>query len=286
MRVAPPKQPNNFKAGILVVLVVVSILIMTVWYREGSTGILHGTRNVVQTTTAPIVAAGEWVTSPIRSFGNWVSDLGVSRSKLLQIRNQNDELRARIARLEEANLQYKRLDALIGEASDLKYSGVAATVIGLPLNSWEQVITVDKGTKDGIRTDMPVMGPSGLLGQVVSVGAKYARVRLITDQRSGVASLIQRGRYPGVTKGSFTGSLTLNFVSVEATVTAGDVVLTSGLGGIYPKGLTIGEVIEVSSETNALYKKIRLLPANNLSTIEQVLILTNTSPAVPTTGGE
>lgn len=285
MRIAPPKETKTMRTGLLVLLLVISLVITTVWFREGTNGPIHKTRIMVQSVASPIGAVGEWATTPVRSFGRWVSDIGVSRSQLIALRSQNDELRARVVKLEEANLQYKRLDALLGEAANQNYSGVAASVIGLPVNSWEQVITVDKGTKAGIRVDMPVTGSRGLLGQVIEVGANYAKVRLITDQRSGVASMLQRGRKTGITKGSLTGSLTLEFVQSDVKVIAGDVILTSGLGGLYPRGLTIGEVLEVSSEANALYQSIKVLPANDLTSLEEVLILTNTSPQVEAGAG-
>lgn len=255
---------------------------MTWWSRESDTGPLHQTRVAVNTVAAPISRAGKWLSTPFRSFFAWVDDLGVSRGELKELRTQNKELRSRVVALEETRLDNQRLAQLVTSTNAQGYKGIDATVISMPPGSWEQVITVDKGTKAGVAINMPVLGPYGLLGQVVEVGPSYSRVRLTTDQKSGIASLIQRGRESGITKGTIKGGLTLDFVSNESTVTAGDVVLTSGIGGVYPKGLLIGEVLEVSKETNSLYKSIKLSPANDISTVENVLILTNTAPSVDT----
>jgi len=284
LKVALNTETNKRKIGWLILLVALSIILMTVWSRESDTGPIHRVRVATETVAAPISSAGKWVSTPFRGFFSWMSDLGVSRGQLSELRDQNKELRARVVALEETRLDNKRLSELINSTNAQGYKGVTATVIGLPPSAWNQVIITDKGSKDGIEINMPALGPYGLIGQVIEVGPTYSRIRLLTDQKSGVASLIQRGRKTGITKGSISGDLMLDFISAESTVTAGDVVLTSGLGGVYPKGLLIGEVLEVSKETNALYKSIKLTPANDISTVENVLILTDTAPSTDSLG--
>lgn len=284
MKVAPTIENNKRRVGWLVLLLALSIILMTVWSRESDTGPLHRVRVATQVVASPISAVGKWVSTPFRGFFAWMSDLGVSRGQLSELQDQNKELRARVVALEETRLDNQRLSDLLNSTNAQGYKGVTATVIGLPQNAWNQVIIVDKGSNDGVKINMPVLGPYGLLGQVVEVGPTFARIRLLTDQKSGVASLIQRGRQNGITRGSITGDLMLDFVSADSTVTAGDVVLTSGLGGVYPKGLMIGEVLEVSRETNSLYKTIKLTPANDIGTVENVLILTDTAPSTDTLG--
>lgn len=270
------------KIGWLLVFVALSLVLMTVWSREPDTGVLHRTRVATQAVAAPVSRVGMWVTSPFRNFFTWMGDIGVSRGQVVELQKQNKELRTRVVELEEARLQDERLAALEKNATLLGYEGVEATVIGLPPNNWTQVLTVDKGTAHGIDIGMPVVGPNGLLGQVTEVGPGYSRVRLTTDQRSGVASLIQRSRASGIAKGTLEGSIMLDFISIESTLTAGDVIVTSGKGGIYPKGLIVGEVLEVSKETNSLYKRVRVTPANTVNSVESVMILTNTAPATDT----
>lgn len=284
MKVAPNTENSKRRIGWLILFVALSIILMTVWSRESDTGPLHRARVATGVIATPVSTAGKWVSTPFRGFFSWMSDLGVSRGQLSELREQNKELRARVIALNETRLDNQRLSDLLNSTNAQGYKGVTATVIGLPPNAWNQAIIVDKGTKDGIEINMPVLGPYGLLGQVIEVGPTYSKVRLLTDQKSGVASLIQRGRKTGITKGSISGDLMLDFISSESTVTAGDVVLTSGLGGVYPKGLLIGEVLEVSKETNALYKSIKLTPANDISTVENVLILTDTAPSTESLG--
>jgi rod shape-determining protein MreC len=266
-------QKGGPRPGWLILFVALSIVIITLWHREPDTGMLHRVRAGFHAASAPVSAAGEFVTRPARGFFVWASDLGVSRTQLDELRTQNQRLRARVAELEEDRLENERLRGLVDlkQAQDLE--SVAARVIGRPANAWEGVITIDRGSADGIGTGMPVVGASGLLGQTVTVGEHASRVRLITDQRSGVAALVQRSRAEGIVHGSIDGQLTLDFVSTEATVTAGDVVITSGMGGIYPKGLVIGEVTSVERLANSLFQAIELEPAERLTGLEEVLVI-------------
>ncbi|PKQ15957.1 MAG: rod shape-determining protein MreC [Actinobacteria bacterium HGW-Actinobacteria-7] len=282
----PGNETPRSRPGWLILFVALAIVITTAWYREADTGLLHKTRSVVQASTAPVSAAGEWATRPARGFISWVTDLGVSRSQLEQLRAQNQRLRSRVSELEEARIENIRLRKLVKITQAGNREAVAASVIGRPSNQWENAITIDRGTADGIKVGMPVVGPRGLLGQTVSVSARSSRVRLLTDQRSGVAALVQRTRAAGIVKGSIDGHLSLEFVSTETTVRAGDVVITSGIGGVYPKGLIVGEAIDVKREPNALFQTITLEPAGGLAGLEEVLVLTGAPPAVLQSGGE
>lgn len=240
----------------------------------------------MQVVAAPASAAGEFVTRPARGLFNWASDLGVSRSQLEALRAQNDELRKRVSDLEESRLENERLKGLVSFVQSSKTAAVGARVIGRPTNSWEGVITIDRGTDDQIRAGMPVVGPAGLLGQTVDVTARTSRVRLITDPNSGVAAMLQSTRKEGIVRGSIEGGITLEFVSMDTTVRAGDVVITSGIGGVYPKGLIVGEVTKVEKNPADLYQGIELAPSGRLAGLEEVLVLVGAAPQTDVGAGE
>lgn len=285
MRVQRTETPR-LRVGWVALYVALAVVLMTVWFRESDTGPLHRLRSAVQAGTAPVSAGGEWITRPVRGLIAWGSDLGVSRSQLEQLRLQNQRLRTTVAELEESRLENERLRKLVNitQASDIEALG--AHVIGRPTNSWDGIITIDRGTGDGVAPGMPVVGAFGLLGQTVEVAKSSAKVRLITDQRSGVAGMIQRSRVEGVVKGSLDGRLTLDFVSVDTTVAPGDVVMTSGLGGVFPKGVVIGEVVEVERNPGALQQLITVKPGGDPSGLEEVLVLVGAAPVSDPTGGE
>lgn len=281
-------NPENARArpALLVALVVVALLLTTVYFREGEVGPLHQSRRVVMAASVPFEKVGEFVTRPLRAVGSWVSGLGVSRADLTLLRRQNEELRLRNAELEEARQENERLRALVKFVEARGLESLGARVIGRPANSWEGIITIDRGTAEGVEQGMPVIGEAGLLGQVVEAAQHSSRVRLITDQRSGVAAVVQRTRVEGIVRGSIDRSLTMDFVSRDTSLRAGDVVITSGMGGVYPKGIVIGEIASVRKQPNTLAPLIGVRPTARLSELEEVLVLVGAAPATNAGSGE
>lgn len=285
MRVQRAETPGA-RPGWLILLVAVAIVLITVWYREGDTGPIHRVRRVVLAAAAPVSSGGEFLTRPVRGFLSWASDLGVSRSQLEELRAQNTSLRTRVAELEEARLENARLTELVKLTQTDELESVGAHVIGRRTSAWEGVITIDRGSADGVQVGMPVLGPLGLLGQTFEVASSSAKVLLISDPRSRVAAMIQSSRLEGIVAGSIDGKVTLDFVSADTTVTAGDVVITSGLGGRYPKGIVVGEVLSAERTPSALQQTIRITPSSDPSVLEEVLVLVGRAPATDLEGGE
>lgn len=279
-------EPSGGRSGLLVGLLAASLILTTIYFREGERGPLRMARNAVHAVASPFIAAGGVVTRPFRSVARATSGFGASATEVAQLRSQNAELRRRVAELEEARLENARLRSLVSFVKATNMKSLGAHVIGRPSSAWEGVITVDRGTSDGIKVGQPVIGAGGLLGQTIGVTARSATVRLITDQRSGVAAIVQATRAPGVVRGSIDGAITLDFVSRETTVKPGDIVVTSGIGGVYPKGLLVAEVVSSEGEANGLYADIRLRPAASFEGIEEVLILTGAPPALEGGSGE
>lgn len=269
---------------LLAVLVAASLILTTVYFREGDGGPLHRTRAGFLAVTSPVVHAGRWLTTPLRWTGDRIGGLTVSRSEVTKLRTQNEQLRKRNVELEEAALENERLRALVGFGKQERFDALAAHIIGRPTVSWEGAMTIDRGADDGVAPGMPVVAERGLIGQVVTVSGGSARVRLITDQRSGVAAMVQRTRAEGVVRGSVEGALTLEFVPAVTGPKVGDVVLTSGMGGIYPKGLPVGEIVEVEGRESDLYPRIVVSPLVPLAQIEEVEVLRSGAPGG--TGGD
>jgi len=282
MKVHETRELRSAKLWLLAIMVVLSILCITLWDREGPSGPLHKTRTAVQTMTTPLARVGNFFTAPVRRWTAEVNVGTISEEDAKTLYKQNEELRQQVLDLEERLLQYEQYEQLLEAQTNPKFKGVTARLIGIPVNAWDQVITIDKGASDGIDISMPVVGPNGLLGQITEVGRNFSKVRLITDRRSGVACKLQRIRTPGIVTGSFSGTLTLEFVANEAEVAPGDIVVTSGMGGIYPEGLVVGEVLDIILGESSLYQTIWVTPANDPRTIEQVMVLTNTAPYVET----
>jgi rod shape-determining protein MreC len=154
-------------------------------------------------------------------------------------------------------------------------------------DSWNQIITIDKGANDGIGAGMPVMSANGLLGQVETTGPFTSTVRLITDPSSGVSVFLQASRKEGILTGSPERLLYLSYMSVDSQVEPGDVVITSGAGGIYPKGIVIGEVVSATHSVTDVYQTVVVKPVSRVESYEEVVVLTGraTEVATPTFGG-
>lgn len=276
MRIGQP-EPKRGNPRLLIALVALSLVFVTVYFREGDSGPLHGARKLTLDLTAPIAQLGMAVTAPFRAVGDWVENIGVSRTRLDALEQQNEELRARLAELEEARQENERLRALVEFAEERKLAKLGARVIRRPVSIWEGVIVIDRGSEDGIEPGMPVIAAQGLVGQVAEVSSNSATVRLLTDQQSGVAAMIQSTRATGVLRGSVGGTLSLDFVSRELLPQVGDVVITSGLGGVYPTGIVVGDVTAVDDRRGELYLRVTVESRVPVDRIEEVFVLVGAS---------
>jgi len=215
--------------------------------------------------------------------GDFFDGITTSKSTLDALEQQNDELRARLAELEEARQENERLRALVEFAEERGLAKLGARVIRRPVSSWEGVIVIDRGSDDGVEPGMPIISSEGLVGQVAEVSKSASTVRLITDQQSGVAAMVQSTRALGIVRGAVSGGLTLDFLGGEALPQPGDVVLTSGLGGVYPKGIVIGDITDVDSRRGELYPRVVVRSRVSIDTIEEVFVLVGAG--VETDGG-
>jgi len=277
-------EPKQSRPTLLIILVVLSLVMLTVYFREGDDGVLHGARRVTLEVTAPLARAGTAITSPVRSISSFFAGIGASRERVQALEQQNEELRARLAELEEARQENERLRALVDFAEERKFAKLGAEVIRRPVSIWEGVIVIDRGSNDGVEPGMPVIAAQGLVGQIADVSAHSSSVRLVTDQLSGVAAIVQSSRTPGVVRGSIGGALSLDFIDRTYLPVEGDVVITSGIGGVYPGGIVIGDVIAVDDRHGELYPRIRVASRVPIGSIEEVFVLVGS--VVETDAGE
>jgi rod shape-determining protein MreC len=199
---------------------------------------------------------------------------------LVGVQRENRRLRTRIGELRISNRRYKealsthgRLRQLLRFKQSIDRQVLAAQVIGLDPTGWFKSIIIDKGKKDGLKVSMPVVNASGVVGRVVSVSPNFAKVLLIIDQNSAVDCLIQRSRDRGIVKGSGIDRCKLDYAAKSSDVVAGDAVITSGLGGVFPKGLWVGQVLKVKEVKGGLFKDIEVKPFVDFSRLEEVLVV-------------
>lgn len=259
----------------LIALCVVSILVLTFYLREGESGPIHTLRAGVTTITAPARMAGNLVSAPFNAIGNIFGNLTASRATLDELEAENAELTARVAELAEYQATSERLEKLLDLQSTYNLQSTAARIIGQSSDAWSDTVTIDKGSLDGISVNMPVTNSTGVIGQVIEVAPNASTVRLLTDEGSGVSAMIQDTRAQGMVQGQPDGTLRMDYVSVDADVKEGDIIITSGIGGVYPKGLPIGTVASVTKNSNDVYYTIIVSSASRTESNEEVLVITS-----------
>jgi rod shape-determining protein MreC len=198
---------------------------------------------------------------------------------LQSVRSDNEQLRREVAQLQVALQQQRALAQQSRTLVDLlklregtKLDTVAAGVIAGSASPDFRTLTIDKGSADGLRPDMAVIAPAGVVGRIITPSARAAKVQLLIDRNAAAGAIVERSRAQGVVEGT-GGSLQLNYVSGTADVQSGDVVSTSGIDGIYPKGFVIGQIESVEKVAGA-FGAIVIRPAVDFSSIEAVLVVT------------
>ena len=259
-----------------IVLVVLSLVIFTASVREGDGGGVFNTmRGAWMTITTPIRWAGGAVTAPFQGLGNIFANLTSDQERLSDLKAENERLVARNAQLEESEQTARRLESLLGLQSLYNLQSTGARIISGSTDSWSSTVTIDKGTSAGLSVGMPVTDSNGAIGQIVKCGPTSSTVRLITDENSSVSAMIQSSRAQGVLRGSVDGSLKLTLVRTDQMVEVGDTVVTSGLGGVFPKGLPLGTVLSVERTSGSMYYEIEIEALSSTESFEEVLVITS-----------
>src|SRR5687768_7317864 len=204
---------------------------------------------------------------------------------LQQVEQQNLALKQEVQTL-QIRLQQERAEAqrtdnlrqLLELRERAQLDTTAAEVIAGPASPEFQTVTIDKGSSDGLATDMAVISPAGVVGRLILPSRRASKVQLLIDVNAAAGALIERTRVQGVVVGAGSGLLRMRYVPGTADVKTGDLVVTSGIDGIYPKGFVIGTIDNVSG-SGGEYHEITVRPAVDFARIEEVLIVRTPPPS-------
>lgn len=271
---------------LLIVLLVVSLLCVFVYNAEGEDGPLHRVQAAAGVVTSPISSAGVGISAAQTAAQTTLEDLSADPNTVSELKQQNEELRQMVSELEEYRQEAERLQSIQKLSDTFGIEGITCHIIKVSGDSWNRVLTIDKGSDDGITVGLPVMGASGLVGQVKSVTGGTADVRLLQDSSSGVAVLIQSSRAEGLLRGNIDGLLYLEDVDADVEVKVGDVIVTSGLGGGYFRGLIVGTVVRVEDSNGQAIRKIVVAPNDTISGLEEVMVVTDVSTSKKTNAAD
>ena len=206
---------------------------------------------------------------------------------ILDTGEHNDELRSRLVLLEEENLQLRealvasgRLERIAEIRADFEVPMLSSELVGVDPSPWFRSVLVDRGQTHGVRSGMPVISELGLVGLVTATSSRAAKAMLVLDRQSAIDGIVQRSRSRGIVRGRGTDQLDFEFVVRGSDVRIGDVVISSGLGGVYPKGIRIGEVSSVSDPGSKLLQTAKLVPAVDFGRLEQVFVMLRRGPTM------
>jgi rod shape-determining protein MreC len=190
-----------------------------------------------------------------------------------QLKRDNALLKQEINRYREGYLEGIRLQQLLALKEKSKHHTVAAMVIGRDQASIMKTILINKGTSHGLRLDLPVIADQGVVGRIVETSANVSRILLLIDENSNTDALIQENRIQGILQGAASFGCSLKYVPKTETVTVGSIVVTSGLSGLFPKGLLLGVVKNVEKTDSGLFQKIDVTPFVDFSKLEEVIVI-------------
>jgi len=209
-------------------------------------------------------------------------DLRHTREQNLQLQQEIVRLRQEQESFAEDAAQGRRLQALLGFQQQYISATVAAQVIGTSGTDRSNMISIDKGYKDGLKSDQAVITPDGVVGKVRDVFAHSAQVLLLSDASSGAGVVLSASRIRGIVRGSATGQLLINDLTSDSRIKPGDKVVTSGGDRIFPRGLPIGEITSIVPDPqHQPYTSITVKPYANLSRLDEVLVITGTDSVLP-----
>jgi rod shape-determining protein MreC len=279
------RDAGRLKARLVAVaLVLVSLGLITVYFRESSGGALHGAQRIGLSILMPFEVAGERVSRPFRDAWGYGSELVGAKSENEELREQVELLRKELIREQTAARENERLRDLTRYISGPNfpddYRAVVTRVVARPPSAYNQVVLVAAGSSHGIAVNDPVVTEDGLVGLVTEVTANGARVTLLTDQASAVSALVLQSGAAGIVRhGPSDGSaLVLDRVGKDELVSEGDLVITAGwrtgnLESLYPRGIPIGMVASVGQQDVDLYKRIQVAPLVNFDSLAELIVL-------------
>jgi rod shape-determining protein MreC len=280
---------------VFVALIIVALALLTVSFRESTSGPVHDVQQAGVSALSPLQSWGSRIAKPFQDGYHYITSIWSANREKQRLEAQFKQLQGKTVQLQEQAQENERLKQLLefrdkGLAANVFPSGTkfkVARVIGKSPSRWQAWVAIDKGTADGVALNQPVVGATpnydptlygkGLVGKVVAVSAHSAQVQLIADSQSSVAAIIQGGRAEGIISGDISGKLTMDFVDRDMKVDKDSVIITSGFTGsspsLFPKGIPIGIVANVGEEDVNTYKQVEFQSFVDFRVLEEVMVL-------------
>src|SRR5215813_6668128 len=268
--------PSRHKSlALLGGVLLLQVLMLAVQVKRDSRGRLLRVWTV--TAVTPFEKGGAWGFGRIRGVWDHYFALRGATQQNEVLRQENDSLKLTISQLESKAAEADRLAALLNfKQTHEKVPMVMARVIGASAGTASRTVEIDRGERDGVRRNMPVITPDGAVGKVIEVFRDAAQVLLLTDKDGGAGAMLVQSRIQSPVGGTGEPTLVMKYVAADDTVTVGEQVVTSGMDKIFPRDVPVGTVIEVKA--GSPFKQIRVRPAAKLDRLEEVIVLLTQQP--------
>ena len=262
---------------VVAILVVLSVALLTVYFRESANGPVHRSESSAMRVVSPLQSGAARAIKPFRDGLNWFGNLFSAQSQNRSLRTQVQQLRSQLAQQLVVEQQDTELKSMIKmRDSNVFPQGsrfAQARVIARSTTAWYSTITIDAGSDQGVRLNDAVVNGQGLVGRVSAVTSEASEVTLIVDQDSYIDAKVVPTGAQGLVAGSVTGDVTLQYVDRSEKVVAGQVVVTSGMkGSIFTANIPIGYVSAVAQQDVELYQSISVTPYVDFHTLDLVMV--------------
>ncbi len=256
-------------SGITLGLILILIFIITSSGRQ--------TFNSPQKAVFDLVGRGQQI---VTSVTRNLTDVFTSYSSLLDVREENQKLREELARFKTVNNEYLeavatnvRLANLLELKESLPAPTLTVEIVGRDKTMWFRTVYINRGGSDGIRQGMPVVTVEGVVGQILNVSPHFSKVLLANDPTSAIDVLIQKNRTHGIIKGIGAEGYQLHYILKKSAIEKSDTIVTSGLDGVFPKGLPVGTVSSVVKNRRGMFQKISIQPAVDFAELEYLIVI-------------
>ena len=256
----------------ILLLIIITILFISVSSTQNNKRIGFVGKNIINIVSPFQKIVTRFIKTCKTIWNNYFNLVSISK-KYEQLKNRIDsfeELNNECIEIEYAN---QRLRSLLDFTERVKFKYIPAEVIGRDPSYWSKTMMIDKGKLDGVTKGFAVVTDKGIVGQIIHVTHHYSKVMLVIDQNSSVDALIRRSRARGIIKGSIEGDFRFQYVLRKDDVNTGDIVISSGLDGVFPKGLCLGTVSQILKTTSGIFQEITVIPFVDYDKLEEVLIL-------------
>jgi len=265
--------------ALVIVLVAVNIILLTITgkHTQAPSGLGRGVLVIVSPFQKQFTA-----------FFNAIKDTWNQYFFLVATAQENQRLKKALGqsleqlnRCSETEIANDRLRHMLGFEKVIPRPMIAAQVVGKDPSAWSKTIIVDKGTRDSVRQGVPVVIPEGIVGVVVEASARYSKVLLLTDPNSAVDALVQKTRARGIVKGGGADYCIFDYVLRKHEISVGDMVVSSGLDGVFPKGFRVGRISEIVRQNAGIFQKVSVTPYVDFEILEEVFIISGPAEEDP-----